>query len=94
MTPEQAECAKAAALLPASPTKPAKHFAHFALARNVLAVAHVWPAVGDFRVYLDAVPGRNHEHEAADVLDHGARVSEPVARAIFPRFDALTYWRF
>ena len=94
MTPEQAACAKAAEALPVSPTKPHKTVARKALARNVLSVAHIWPTAGDFRVYLDAVPGVCHEDEVEGVLDHGARVPEPIARAIFPRLAALTYWRF
>ena len=94
MTPEQAECAKACANLPISPKNLDKRVARNALARDVLAVAHVFPAAGDFRVYIGAVPGKNHKEEIGPVLDHGTRMAESIARAIFPDFAALTYWRF
>jgi len=94
MTPEQAACAEMVAGLEVSPTNPNKRVAHRALAHDVMAVAHIWPAAGDFRVYIGTVPGRSHPMEVAEVLDHGTQVQEDIARAIFPRLDALTYWRF
>lgn len=61
-----------------------------ALARCVLIVARTrvecaWAA------YCDAVPGMNHEHEMADVLDHGDKLPEAVARVLFPVFAQVPY---
>ncbi len=61
-----------------------------ALSRRVLVVAHTrvecaWCA------YCDAVPGINHDREIQPVLDHGSKLLEGVARALFPRFDDVPY---
>ena len=61
-----------------------------ALARRVLVVAQTrvecqWSA------YVDAVPGYNHEDEWQEVLHHGAKAPEGVARALFPEFDDVQY---
>lgn len=61
-----------------------------ALASRVLVVAHTrieaaWSA------YADAVPGRDHDAEQQAVLDHGDKVSEQVARCLFPEFDGVPY---
>jgi len=61
-----------------------------ALSMRVLVVARTrvecaWAA------YCDAVPGMNHVHEMADVLDHGDKLPEHVARALFPEFDQVPY---
>ena len=61
-----------------------------ALARRVLAVARTrvecaWAA------YIDAVPGSDHEDEAAGVLANGDKLSESVARNLFPEFDGVPY---
>ena len=61
-----------------------------ALAPRVLVVAKTrvecaWAA------YIDAVPGRNHDEEAGEVLDYGAKLPEEVARLLFPRFEGVPY---
>jgi hypothetical protein len=61
-----------------------------ALSPRVLAVAATriecaWAA------YCDAVPGQNHEREWEAVLAHGVKLPEAVARALFPRYDAVEY---
>ncbi len=63
-----------------------------ALASKVLVVANTrvecaWSA------YCDAVPGMNHDHEVQPVLEHGSKLLEEVARALFPRFDDVPYAR-
>ena len=94
MTPEQAALAKAAESWPVSPTNPEKRITYRMLAHDVMVVAHVWPLVGDFRAYIGAVPGKDHDNEIEPVLAYGAKVPEAIARAVFPDSDALTYWRF
>ena len=46
--------------------------------------------VCDFRVYIDAVPGKNHDNEFLAVLDYGAKVSQPIARACLPTWRCPT----
>ena len=43
--------------------------------------------------YCGPVPGHNHEAEYPDVLDHGSKVDEDVARVLFPLFDGVPYAR-
>jgi hypothetical protein len=52
-----------------------------ALTSRVLAVL-VRRAEG-WCVYLDAVPGIDHQRELEDVVRHGNKMTEAVARAIF-----------
>ena len=61
-----------------------------ALACRVLVVAttrveFAWCA------YCDAVPGINHDSEADAVLDHGSKLSEKLARVLFPQFEEIPY---
>jgi hypothetical protein len=61
-----------------------------ALSSRVLVVANTriecaWAA------YVDAVPGFNHRHERAAVLETGAKVDEAVARVLFPEFADIPY---
>jgi hypothetical protein len=61
-----------------------------ALAMRVLAVARTrvectWAA------YIDAVPGLHHASETTSVLDHGAKLDEDLARALFPAFAEVPY---
>ena len=61
-----------------------------ALSSRVLVVATTriecsWAA------YCDAVPGSVHRDEWQYVLDHGAKLDESVARALFPLFDEVPY---
>ena len=61
-----------------------------ALHRNVLCVATTrvecaWSA------YCGPVPGRSHEREYHSVLAEGDKLSESVARAVFPEFEPIMY---
>ena len=94
MTEEQEYAAHCACSLPVSPTHSEKRVTYRELSRQVLAVAHVWPGAGDWRCYIAGVSGISHDREYVEVLKHGDRVQENVARALFSRFDALTYWRY
>lgn len=47
--------------------------------------------VNDWAAYIDAVPGQNHNNEWQQVRDHGDKISERVARVLFPEFDKLRY---
>ena len=61
-----------------------------ALARRVLAVAlqHI---EGAWACYCDAVPGECHDDEVGAVLDHGTKLPEPVALALFGEFRGVPY---
>jgi len=41
--------------------------------------------------YIGAVPGESHERELQDVKDHGNKLPESIALAIFPRFKGIEY---
>jgi hypothetical protein len=62
------------------------------LARKVIAVAKT-RIEGAWAAYIDAVPGENHDNEEDVVLRNGAKLYEPIARALFPRepFKTLPY---
>lgn len=55
-----------------------------ALACKVIAVASVNTDVGDWAVYVDAVPGIKHSDEWEAVARVGDKVSEGVAAALWP----------
>ena len=66
------------------------HISYHAIASNVLVAARTriecaWAA------YVDAVPGYDHDQEWQAVLDHGSKLSEHVARAMFPQFKDVPY---
>jgi hypothetical protein len=61
-----------------------------ALAMCVLAVART-RIEGAWAAYIDAVPGNDHGREAAEVLAHGDKLGESVARILFPEFVELPY---
>lgn len=61
-----------------------------ALDRTVLCAAQT-RIHGAWVAYAMAVPGRNHEYEMEEVLLHGSKIPERVARALFPVFDGLPY---
>ena len=62
-----------------------------ALARDVLAVAEV--SVDGWRAYIAPVPGKNHQEEAKAVLQNGVKLTESIARVIFPSFAEKKYAR-
>ena len=60
------------------------------LASQVLAVAET-RIEGAWSAYCDAVPGNNHQVEYELVLRRGAKLSEHVARALFPELEEVPY---
>ncbi len=59
---------------------------------RILAVASVHLGPNEWRVYVDAVPGHNHDQEWLAVARFGGKVSETQARAWFPNMpDELRY---
>lgn len=59
-----------------------------ALAQRVLAVAvSRLDAPGAWTAYIDAVPGDSHKREAGIVCRDGDKLSEEMARLLFPRFE-------
>ena len=61
-----------------------------ALATRVLVVAQTRIG-GMWKAYVDACPGRHHASEMGDVLRNGTDIGEPIARILFPEFDAIPY---
>jgi hypothetical protein len=61
-----------------------------ALSMRVLVVA-TSRVEGAWCAYCDAVPGMTHSNEYQDVLDHGDKLGEEVARAMFPEFEGVPY---
>jgi len=60
-----------------------KKMEYRALDSKVLAVA-VEGYVSDWSAYIGAVRGDNHDKEYLDVAEHGNKLPEKIARAIFP----------
>jgi hypothetical protein len=63
---------------------------HYPLHRRVLVVAHT-RIEGAWSAYCDVVPGWRHDQEHEEVLRHGDKVGEKVARVMFPFLDFLPY---
>lgn len=61
-----------------------------ALTSRVLVVART-RIEGVWAAYADAVPGINHDKEWQNVLDMGDKVSEQIARSLFPQFADVPY---
>jgi len=61
-----------------------------ALARKVLVVAKT-RIEGTWAAYCDAVPGDNHVMEGHAVLEDGDKLTEEIARVLFPIFKGLPY---
>lgn len=49
------------------------------------------PLRSHFPKSAKAVPGNRHEDEIHDVLDHGAKLAEALARELFPVFRDVPY---
>ncbi len=68
-----------------------------ALAKMVLAVAVVntdsYGKLFDWTVYVDAVPGINHDTECAIVAKNGCKQSQKLAGLLFPDLDIEKYRR-
>lgn len=63
-----------------------------ALSMNVLTVAKT-RVEGTWSAYCDAVPGWDHDFEWPAVLSNGDKLTEEVARALFPQFKDIPYSR-
>lgn len=63
-----------------------------ALASKVLVVART-RIEGTWAAYCDAVPGFNHATEYDEVLKHGDKLMEEIARVLFPIFKDIPYAR-
>jgi len=57
-----------------------------ALNRDVLAVANS-RCEGAWCAYIGAVPGMHHDNEWQEIRAHGGKLSEHIARVIFPEFE-------
>ena len=71
-------------------------YAWRALSQKVLAVAKVNVDIGDFAVYIDAVPGDDHDAECAEVAASGAKTTPEIAKVLFPAMFTEDYpyrWR-
>lgn len=78
---------------PASPADTEKWkptVVRIALHRNVLVVAHT-RIEGAWAAYCGPVLGNNHEEEYHNVLREGDKISENLARVMFPIFEGLPY---
>lgn len=62
----------------------------YSLATCVLVVAKS-RIEGAWCAYCNDVPGRNHQDEQQGVLDHGDKLGEEVARAMFTEFEGVPY---
>jgi hypothetical protein len=61
-----------------------------AMGPRVLAVART-RIEGAWAAYVADVRGVSHQAELPDVLDHGTKLDERVARALFPVLDEVPY---
>ncbi len=66
-------------------------YEHRPLATRVLAVAVL--SEYDWAVYIDSVPGENHENEYMEVARVGAKQSKEVAQVLFPNYTIENYRR-
>jgi hypothetical protein len=64
-----------------------------ALSSRVLAVASINEQVGDWAVYIDAVPGWDHTQEFQEVARMGNKLPKEIAALIFPSEAAMYRWR-
>lgn len=63
---------------------------HYALGIRVLAVART-RVEGTWAAYIDRVPGQDHHDERAEVLLHGSKLSEQIARVLFTTYEGVPY---
>lgn len=65
-----------------------------ALAQRVLAVAvvRIYDGFKDWRAFIDAVAGDDHESEKDAVLAHGDQLSFSIAKILFPSLSDYN-WR-
>lgn len=61
-----------------------------ALDMRVLVVAREG-GIRDWAAYIGAVPGEDHDLEWEEVARHGSKLSEELARVLFPSFRRLRY---
>ena len=70
-----------------------KQLRRCALNYNVLAVAVYSDKIGDWKAYISAVPGKNHDAEQNVVAREGAPLRKDVAALLFPDIAAKYKWR-
>lgn len=73
-----------------------RRYINRALAQRVLAVAVMNDDIKDFGVYVDAVPGVDHDEEQFAVALYGAKQTTDMAKAFFPHLfaaDSGYTWR-
>jgi len=65
-----------------------------ALASRVLVVAVINDDIKDWAAFIDAVPGKNHEQEKAEVARVGNKLPFEIAKLIFPQIASEFQWRY
>ncbi len=70
-----------------------KKYMYYAFAPKVLAVAVINSRSGKFSVFIDAVEGSNYIEESKAVASYGKRMSEHIAKTIFPILFEKYVWR-
>ena len=60
---------------------------HSAMNRRVMLVLSRRPE--GWCIYMDAVPGKNHDHEWEAVAKQGSKVDEPIARLMARRYFGI-----
>jgi hypothetical protein len=60
---------------------------------QVIAVASINVAVGDWTAYIGAVPGKDHTVEWITVRSSGGKLSEDMANLLFPSIAQYYTWR-
>ena len=63
------------------------------LASKVIICASVNIAVGDWTVYIDAVPGKNNMNEWKEVARNGTKVDQAVGEYYFAKYKGVFRWR-
>jgi hypothetical protein len=64
-----------------------------ALANKVLVVAVINEDIRDWAAYIDAVPGKSHEQEKAEVARVGNKIPYEIAKILFPQIASEFQWR-
>jgi len=60
---------------------------------KVIVVASQGGRGDDWAAYIGAVKGECHDQEWKDVLEHGTKLSQKIAEAIFPWWAKNYKWR-
>lgn len=65
-----------------------------ALSSKVLVVAVINKDIRDWAAYIDAVPGKSHEQEKAEVARVGNKLPFEIAKLLFPQIASEFQWRY